>query len=153
MPFHDRPVEVIVALKSGQKVTTTVTVTMFEGLPFDFQLRLIETRNTLDLYTKNRRELEMPDLNIADLDSVLTPENYKVVRLKAQITALESALAKEREETRQRLRNDYEAARRREALLSSAYQHQSEVASDLFRSKSSLRSGMKPIARRKRASP
>ncbi|PYV40912.1 MAG: hypothetical protein DMG06_18785 [Acidobacteria bacterium] len=80
----------------------------------DYQVKLTELRKQL-----------------ADLDSVLTPENYKVVRLKAQITALESALAKEREETRQRLRNDYLTARRREALLSSAYQQQTHLASDL----------------------
>jgi capsular exopolysaccharide synthesis family protein len=54
---------------------------------------------------------------LADLTSALTPAHPKVKRVEAQIAALESSLARERENIVRRIRNDYEAALRREALL------------------------------------
>ncbi|MGE5646005.1 MAG: GumC family protein [Acidobacteriota bacterium] len=53
----------------------------------------------------------------ADLTSALTAAHPKVKRVEAQIAALESALAAQRENIVRRIRNDYEAAVRRESLL------------------------------------
>jgi len=68
---------------------------------------------------------------LADLETLLKPESYKVVRLKAQISELQSALEKEVEQARGSLKEDYEAARRREAALDRAFKAQSELVSEI----------------------
>ena len=68
---------------------------------------------------------------LADLESILTPENYKVVRLKAQISQLESSRNRELKRIQQRLQSEYKAATGREESLSQAYQHQSALVSGL----------------------
>jgi capsular exopolysaccharide synthesis family protein len=57
--------------------------------------------------------------------TTLTPQNPKVMRVDAQIAELEKALEKERENIVTRIRNEYDAARRREQMLMSAYVSQS----------------------------
>jgi succinoglycan biosynthesis transport protein ExoP len=61
----------------------------------------------------------------AALETTLTPSNPKVVKLAAQIEALEASLQKETADMIGRIRNDYEAAQRREKLLGAAYAGQS----------------------------
>lgn len=57
--------------------------------------------------------------------TTLTPQNPKVMKLDAQIAELEKSLEKERENVVTRIRNEYDAARRREQMLMSAYVSQS----------------------------
>jgi capsular exopolysaccharide synthesis family protein len=78
-----------------------------------------EYRGTL---TDLRRQL-------ADLGTLLTPENYKVARLRAQIGELETAIEQEIAKGRARIQNEYDAARRRETTLAqSVEQHSARVA-------------------------
>jgi polysaccharide biosynthesis transport protein len=65
----------------------------------------------------------------AELTSQLTPEHYKVKRIAAQIAEVESTLGKERENILTRVKNDYKASQRREALLRAAYEGQKRVVS------------------------
>ena len=80
----------------------------------EYQLRLTELRRQL-----------------ADLESLLKPENYKVVRLKAQVAELEAASQRETANVHKRVENEYEAAQKREALLTKAYSRQAALVSDL----------------------
>jgi polysaccharide biosynthesis transport protein len=70
-----------------------------------------------DLARQYRTTLTDLRRQLADLGTVLTPENYKVVRLKNQISELEGAIEKEITKGRSRLQEEYEASRRREAVL------------------------------------
>ncbi|MCU1275611.1 MAG: lipopolysaccharide biosynthesis, partial [Bryobacterales bacterium] len=67
----------------------------------------------------------------ADLQSILTPQNYKVIRLKAQIDQLESTRDREVKRIQQRLQNDYKAAEAREQNLAQVYSRQSGLVSSL----------------------
>jgi polysaccharide biosynthesis transport protein len=58
---------------------------------------------------------------LADLSSSFTAEYPKVVSIRAQIATLERALEKERSNIISRVRNEYEAAVRREKLISKNY--------------------------------
>jgi uncharacterized protein involved in exopolysaccharide biosynthesis len=80
----------------------------------EHQLRLAELRRQL-----------------ADLGSLLTPENYRVQRLQAQISELETTLDQETAKSRNRVVESYDAAKRKEKLLSAAYSEQSARVSDL----------------------
>jgi capsular exopolysaccharide synthesis family protein len=77
-------------------------------------------------------EVQLADLRrqLAELSSSLTPAHYKVQHVQAQITELESILAKERQEIIKRLRSEYESALSREKLLASDYAGQSKLVSD-----------------------
>jgi uncharacterized protein involved in exopolysaccharide biosynthesis len=66
----------------------------------------------------------------AELITTYTEKHIKVQRVEAQIAPLEAALQKERSAIVDRLRNDYEAALRRENLLSIDYADQSRLVSD-----------------------
>jgi capsular exopolysaccharide synthesis family protein len=70
--------------------------------------------------TDLRRELAM-------LETTLTPEHYKVQRVKAQIAEFQTALERERGNILRRIANDYDVAVRREKLLQDAYASQSAV--------------------------
>ena len=64
---------------------------------------------------------------MAQLTATLTPENYRVQRIEAQITELQQSLDKEKTGLMKRLDNDYQEALRREKLLSSAYNAQTHT--------------------------
>jgi capsular exopolysaccharide synthesis family protein len=66
----------------------------------------------------------------AELITTYTAEHSKVQRVEAQIAPLEAALQTERATIIDRLRNDYEAALRREKLLATDYANQSTVVTD-----------------------
>jgi capsular exopolysaccharide synthesis family protein len=78
-------------------------------------------------------ELKLADLRrqLADLNSLLTPENYKVQRLQAQISEMETTLRSETSKSRTRVLESYDAATRKEKLLGVAYSEQSARVSDL----------------------
>jgi len=66
----------------------------------------------------------------AELTATLTPSHYKVERVHAQITELEEELARERGVILKRIRNEYDTAVKREALLQRNYQNQAHTVAD-----------------------
>jgi succinoglycan biosynthesis transport protein ExoP len=81
----------------------------------------------------NEQQTKLADLKrqLAELSSTMTPENYKVARVQAQITALQSSLEKERNNVLARIGVDYDAALKREKLLMDRYSAQAKLVSDL----------------------
>ncbi|MBI3665301.1 MAG: polysaccharide biosynthesis tyrosine autokinase [Acidobacteria bacterium] len=79
----------------------------------EYQVRLAELRRQL-----------------AELSFSLTPAHYKVRRVEAQIAEIEATLRKERNNIVTRIRNEFEAARRREKLLATAYARQAQLVSE-----------------------
>lgn len=73
--------------------------------------------------TKLRREL-------AELGSLYTPDHYRVIRVKAQISEMEAAFKRERDAILQRIRNEFQSAQRREKLLLNDYQSQANTVSE-----------------------
>ncbi len=63
----------------------------------------------------------------ADLDATLTPPNSKVIKAQAQIDELETNMEKERANVVKRIKNEYDAARRRQELLQSSYASQATL--------------------------
>lgn len=76
-------------------------------------------------------ELSKQRQDAADLRSLLTPNHYKVKRVEAQIAELETLLKRQQTNVLNRVRNDYESARRREDFLQAAYQRQASLVSNL----------------------
>src|SRR5437899_2239572 len=66
----------------------------------------------------------------AELSATLTPEHYKVQRVQAQIDELKLQMLNERRNVLKRIGNEYQAALRREALLSKAHTEQEKVVAD-----------------------
>ena len=64
---------------------------------------------------------------VAEASILLTPENYKLARIEAQVQELESLFQKQRSRILQRIQVEYEAARRREQMLAEAYAQQARV--------------------------
>lgn len=77
--------------------------------------------------------VKMADLRaqLANLSATYTPEHYKVRQVQAQIADLEKAIDAERVGILRRSRSDYEAAQKREDMLSAAYTDQAKNASDM----------------------
>src|SRR2546422_3907440 len=77
-------------------------------------------------------QVKLTDLRreLAGLGASFTPAHYKVQRVQAQIDELQSAIGKERGNILNRIRNEYEAALRREKLLAAAYASESKLVSD-----------------------
>ena len=66
----------------------------------------------------------------ADLSATLTPSHYKVQRVRAQIAELTGELNTRKEAVLARIRNEYDAAARRERLLQAAYSTQARTVVD-----------------------
>ena len=81
--------------------------------------------------TLKEYRVKLADLQreFANLSSTLTPEHYRVRAIEAQIAQLETDIKMEQQNILTRSANDYEGARRREALLSEAYAKQLDVVS------------------------
>jgi succinoglycan biosynthesis transport protein ExoP len=82
-------------------------------------------------------QLKLTELRrqLAEMSSLLTPTNYKVQRVQAQIAELENALKSERSRVLERLKNEFETASYRQALLKSAYEKQVQAVTDQARLK------------------
>jgi len=65
---------------------------------------------------------------LAQLETLYTPTNYKVERLQAQIAETERAMEEERKATVARMGNDYAAASRLENILAAAHARQLKTA-------------------------
>lgn len=63
----------------------------------------------------------------AQLTATLTPANYKVQRVDAQIAEIDQTLQKEKANLVQRIQNEYESALRREKMTSETYNSQSRA--------------------------
>jgi polysaccharide biosynthesis transport protein len=76
--------------------------------------------------------MRLADLNrqYADLLATRTPTNVKVIQVKAQIDALKATMERERANILNRIANEYNTAKQREAMLSAAYREQASVVSD-----------------------
>ncbi len=92
-----------------------------ESLP-----QVLEHR-TLQEYQEKLTDLKR---ETAEARSTLTPAHPRVIKLQAQIDELQSALETEKAAVVESIRNEYEAARRREDLLAVGYQAQVAVLAD-----------------------
>lgn len=66
---------------------------------------------------------------LAELTANLTPTHYKVQRVQAQVVDLEKSLASERRKRLDRIKNEFDSVKRRERLISSAYERQAAKVS------------------------
>lgn len=86
----------------------------------------------VDNQTLREYRVKLADLNreIAELSAVFTPSYPKVRKLQAQAASMRASLEKERGNIVNRIRHEYEAARRRENLLASNYAVQSRLVAE-----------------------
>jgi succinoglycan biosynthesis transport protein ExoP len=80
-------------------------------------------RDSQSKLTELRRQL-------AELSSTFTAEHPRVKRVQAQIAELQASIGKERANIVGRIKNDYEAAARREQLLAADYAAQSRLVAE-----------------------
>jgi len=86
----------------------------------------------LDDPTLKDYQVKLTDLRrqLAEISSSLTPAHPAVKKVQAQVTALESALDKERTNVIQRIQNEFQSAQRREHLLGANYASQASFMSE-----------------------
>ncbi len=86
--------------------------------------------DVLDSQTLRSYQVNLTDLRrqLADVSAVLTPTHYKVRQLKAQIEELQGASDRERANIQGRIRNQYQAAARRQTLIEDEYANQMRLA-------------------------
>jgi polysaccharide biosynthesis transport protein len=86
----------------------------------------------LDDPTLREYHLRLTELRrqLVELSATLTPVHFKVQRVQAQISELESAVQNQRALILRRIGNEYSAARRREEFLRNAYVEQQMIAAD-----------------------
>ena len=86
----------------------------------------------LDDKTMGEYQVRLADLRrqLAELSSSLTPAHPAVKKVQAQIVALESAVASKRGNFVERIRTEFESARRRENLLAGNYAAQARLVSE-----------------------
>ncbi len=77
----------------------------------------------LDSATFREYQVKLAELRrqVAELSATLTPNHPRVLKASAQAASMQSTLEKERANIVGRIRNEFEAARRREILLASNY--------------------------------
>jgi len=80
----------------------------------------------MDASAVREYKLKIADLRrqLSEASATLTPKHYRVNELSMQIAEVQRSLDSEREGAVQRLRADLDAARRRESMISSAYEEQ-----------------------------
>ena len=86
----------------------------------------------LDDKTLGDLQVRLADLRrqLAELSSTLTPSHPSVKKVQAQVTALQAALDTKRNAIVQRIQNEYQAAQRRETLLTRNYEAQARLVSE-----------------------
>jgi capsular exopolysaccharide synthesis family protein len=77
--------------------------------------------------------VKMADLKsqLANLSASYTPEHYKVLQVEAQIADLQKSIDAERGGILRHTQEDYQAAKRREDMLATAYTEQAKNVSDM----------------------
>jgi polysaccharide biosynthesis transport protein len=91
--------------------------------------QLPEVRDALLLRDYNTRLADL-ERDRSQMAATMTPEHYKMQKIDAQIAEVKSLVAKELGNIVGRIKNDYEAAQKREALLADAYQTQFKAVSE-----------------------
>jgi succinoglycan biosynthesis transport protein ExoP len=82
---------------------------------------------TLGSYQAKLTELHQ---QLADLSASFTSEHYRVIRVQAQISAIEEAISKEQSNIINRIKNDYQAALKKEKRLEESYSAQAQVIAE-----------------------
>src|SRR6202040_2974269 len=77
--------------------------------------------------------VKMGDLKsqLANLSATYTPEHYKVLQVQAQIADLQKSIDAERAGILRHTQEDYQSAKRREDMLTTAYTEQARTVSDM----------------------
>lgn len=88
--------------------------------------------DVLDSATLKEYQVKLTDLRrqLAELSSSLTAAHPSVKKVQAQVGALEAALERERANVTGRMRNEFDAAQRRESLLAAVYASQARLMSE-----------------------
>lgn len=107
-----------VAKQSKYEVATTAPAESLPQVLDDGTLRELQSR-----ITGLRSQM-------AELNTSLTPEHYRVQRLQAQINELQPSFEAARGNIIKRIANEYEDAKRREDLLGKEYANQANVVSE-----------------------
>lgn len=107
-----------VAKQSVYEVATTAASDTVPQVIDDGRLSGYQTR-----IAELKREL-------AEKSAALTPAHPQVIRLNAQLAEMETTLRRERANIIARIKNDYDAALRRERMLEGAYRQQMRAVSD-----------------------
>ena len=106
-----------------------------ERIAIQSRFELITTRPPEELsemidpanYLIQRNELRR---QLAELRTTYTPAHYKVKRIEAQLAQLGQTIENERANKLEQIRNEFEAAQRRERLLAAGYARQARLVSD-----------------------
>ena len=88
---------------------------------------------TLNNPTLQNYLVKMGDLKsqLANLSATYTPEHYKVLQVQAQIADLQKSIDAERAGILRHTQEDFQAAKRREDMLTAAYTEQAKTVSDM----------------------
>ena len=88
---------------------------------------------TLNNPTLQNYLVKMGDLKsqLANLSATYTPEHYKVLQVQAQIADLQKSIDAERSGILRHTQEDYQSAKRREDMLTTAYTEQARTVSDM----------------------
>ena len=88
---------------------------------------------TLNNPTLQNYLVKMGDLKsqLANLSATYTPEHYKVLQVQAQIADLQKSIDAERAGILRHTQEDFQAAKRREDMLTAAYTEQTKTVSDM----------------------
>lgn len=110
----------------ADRVKTQSKYELLASAPPDSLPQVLDDANLREYQTK------LADLRrqAAELGTSLTAANPKVQKIQAQIDEIEHALVKERANVVTRIKNEYEAAVRRERLITAAYDAQLKVVND-----------------------
>ena len=104
----------------GERVKTQSRYELISSAPVDSLPQVLDDKS-LQTYQEKLADLRRQR---AELATTFTPGNPKVLRVQAQIDEVESALKRERSNVVSRIKNEYEAAVRRETLLANDYNAQ-----------------------------
>ncbi len=118
--------EAELAAAQGARIQSESQYTLAKGADPDTLPQVLDN-GPLKSYQGKLVELERQK---AELEATMTPENPKVKKVAAQITQLQKTIARERKDVLTRIGNEYNTAKKREALLTAAYQKQTGVVSD-----------------------
>ncbi len=107
----------------GERIKAQSRTELIASAPVDSLPQVLDDTSLRDYQTR------LADLRrqVAELRVSLTPENVKVQKLQAQIAEVEAALASERANIVIRIKNEYDAAKQREQLITDAYESQLQV--------------------------
>ncbi len=111
-----------------------------ERMPRESQAHIAQTSGAAALpasiessaYRDYKQKLADLNARLAELVPPLTEENPKVIHLRSEIREIQQAMILERSSTTDRMRNEFESARRHEDLLNAAYAAlQSSVSTEM----------------------